>query len=88
MGLSLRGDQPGAHLVVDLPCEEAERSAVRRARREGLLLDGLARCHDGPSSHYGVALGYAGRCNRSLFAAVLPGLTAVLAAAQGLPGRR
>ncbi|HZA18191.1 MAG TPA: PLP-dependent aminotransferase family protein [Pseudonocardiaceae bacterium] len=87
-GLSVRGDQAGAHLVVDLPGEEAERSAVRRARCEGLLLDGLARCHDGPSIHYGVALGYAGLCNRSAFAVVLPELTAVLAAAQGPPGRR
>jgi DNA-binding transcriptional MocR family regulator len=86
--LSVRGDQAGAHLVVDLPGEEAERSAVRCAECEGLLLDGLARCYDGPSSRYGVALGYAGLCNRPVFAAVLPGLTAVLAAAQGPPGRR
>ncbi|MGH3776706.1 MAG: aminotransferase class I/II-fold pyridoxal phosphate-dependent enzyme [Pseudonocardiaceae bacterium] len=84
-GLSVRGDQAGAHLVVDLPGEEAERRAVRRAQGEGLLLDGLARCHDGPPRCYGVALGYAGLRSLAVFAAVLPGLTALLAAPPGAP---
>lgn len=57
--LPMRGDQAGAHLVVDLPGPDAERSVVRRALQEGLLLDGLARCHDGLPAWYGVTLGYA-----------------------------
>ncbi|MGH3835019.1 MAG: PLP-dependent aminotransferase family protein [Pseudonocardiaceae bacterium] len=84
-GLTVRGDQAGAHLVIDLPSEEAERSAMHRAQCERLLLDGLARCHDGPRARYGVALGYAGLGSRSLFAAVLPRLIALLAAGPATP---
>jgi GntR family transcriptional regulator/MocR family aminotransferase len=78
--LPVRGDQAGAHLVVELPGLEAERSAVRRAVGEGLLLDGLERCHDGPPGCHGVTLGYAAPGSRSALAAALPGLTALLAA--------
>jgi hypothetical protein len=45
--LPVRADQAGAHLVVDLPSHEVEHIVMSRARAEGLLLDGLARCHDG-----------------------------------------
>ncbi|MGH3832060.1 MAG: PLP-dependent aminotransferase family protein [Pseudonocardiaceae bacterium] len=78
-GLSVRGEQAGAHLVVDMPSRDAECTVVRRAPREGLLLDGLARCHDGPPGRYGVTLGYAAPASQSALAAVLPRLTALLA---------
>lgn len=79
-GLPVRGDQAGAHLVVELPGLDAERSAVRRAVGKGLLLDGLERCHDGPPGCHGVTLGYAAPGSRSALAVALPGLTALLAA--------
>jgi GntR family transcriptional regulator/MocR family aminotransferase len=81
--LPMRGDQAGAHLVVDLPGADAERRAVRRALHEGLLLDGLARCHDGLPAWYGVTLGYAAPRSAPALAAVLPRLTALLAAGDG-----
>ncbi len=77
-GLPARGDQAGAHLVVELPGEDAERSVVCRALREGLLLDGLARCHVGAPGRHGVTLGYAAPPTRSVFSAVLAPLTALL----------
>lgn len=80
VGLPVRGDQAGAHLVVDLPSEETEHTVVSRARGEGLLLDGLARCHDGPPAYHGVTLGYAALRSSSVLTAVLPRLTALLIA--------
>ncbi|MGH3899232.1 MAG: PLP-dependent aminotransferase family protein [Pseudonocardiaceae bacterium] len=85
-GLPVRGDQAGAHLVVDLPDADAERDVVRRAAHEELLLDGLARCHNGPPGCYGVTLGYAAPSSRSVLAAVLPRLTALLGRTAGSPG--
>jgi GntR family transcriptional regulator / MocR family aminotransferase len=79
-GLPMRGDQAGAHLVVDLPGADVERSVVSHALREGLLLDGLARCHDGLPAWYGVTLGYAAPQSASVLAAALPRLNALLAA--------
>jgi GntR family transcriptional regulator/MocR family aminotransferase len=79
-GLPVRGDQAGAHLVVDLPSEDAECNAVRRAECEGLLLDRLARCHAGPPGCHGVTLGYAAPSSRSVLVEALAGLTALLAA--------
>lgn len=84
--LPVRGDQAGAHLVVDLPGEDAERDVVRRGLRVGLLLDGLARCHDGPPRCHGVTLGYAAPTSRQALTVVLPRLTALLAAGPGPPG--
>jgi GntR family transcriptional regulator / MocR family aminotransferase len=79
-GLPVRGDQAGAHLVVDLPGAAAERNAVRRAIDEGLLFDGLERFYDGPPGCYGVTLGYAAPGRRSVLTAALPGLAALLTA--------
>lgn len=85
--LPVRGDQAGAHLVVDLPGEDAERTVVRCGRSDGLLLDGLARCHAGPPRCHGVTLGYAAPSTRQALAEVLPRLTALLVA-PGPPGLR
>ena len=91
-GLPARGEQAGAHLVLDLPDGSAERRLVRRAANEGLLLDGLARCYDGPPARCGVTLGYAGPSSCAELAAALCRLTSVLAdvpvVAPGLPGHR
>lgn len=87
-GLSVGGEQAGAHLVVDMPSRDAERTVVRRASREGLLLDGLARCHDGPPGRYGVTLGYAAPATCAALTMVLPRLTALLATPLGPPDHR
>jgi GntR family transcriptional regulator/MocR family aminotransferase len=78
--LPVRGDQAGAHLVITLPSADAERTAVRRAAGEGLLLEGLERCHDGPPGCHGVTLGYAAPSSQSELAVALPALTALLRA--------
>jgi GntR family transcriptional regulator/MocR family aminotransferase len=91
-GLPARGEQAGAHLVLDLPDDSAERHLVRRAAHQGLLLDGLARCYDGPPARCGVTLGYAGPGSCAELAAASSRLTSlladVLAVAPGLPGHR
>jgi hypothetical protein len=53
-------------------------SVAYALRAAGLLLDGLARCHDGPPAHHGVALGYAAPPSSATLTAVLPPLTALL----------
>ncbi|MFN2479324.1 MAG: hypothetical protein ABR615_09165 [Pseudonocardiaceae bacterium] len=78
--LPARGDQAGAHLVVVLPSVDAERHALCRAFGEGLLLDGLDRCHDGSPGCYGVTLGYAVPSSRSVLAVALPRLSALVTA--------
>lgn len=87
-GLLVHGEQAGAHLVLDLPDESAELHLVRRAAHEGLLLDGLARCYDGPPDRRGVTLGYAAPSSCAELAAALPQLTSLLVAAPGFPGHR
>lgn len=91
-GLPVCGAQAGAHLVLDLPDESAERCLVRRAAHQGLLLDGLARCYDGLPTRYGVTLGYAGPGSCAELAAASSQLTSVLVdmpvAAPGLPRHR
>lgn len=44
-GLDVLGDDAGSHVVVPLPTEAAERTAVRLGREAGLALDPLARHH-------------------------------------------
>jgi len=46
--------------------------------KPGLLLEGLERCHDGAPGCHRVALGYGAPSGRSVLAAALPGLTALL----------
>lgn len=82
-GLPVSGDQAGAHLVVDLAGPEAERDVLRRALGQKIRLDGLARCHDGPPARYGVTIGYAAPRSRQALTAVLPPLSALLAAPSG-----
>jgi GntR family transcriptional regulator/MocR family aminotransferase len=57
-GLTVLGDDAGAHVVVTLPTAAAERKVVGSARRRGITLDGLARHHDGRPRWHGIALGY------------------------------
>jgi GntR family transcriptional regulator / MocR family aminotransferase len=79
-GLSVTGDQAGAHLVVHLPGESVERDVLHRALGQRILLEGLARCHDGPPARYGVSVGYAAPRSQRALIAVLAPLTALLAA--------
>lgn len=87
-GLPVHGDQAGAHVVVDLPSAEDERTAVHRALGEKILLDGLARCFAGQPTRFGVALGYAAPRSLRALAAVLAPLTALLAASPQAPCHR
>lgn len=71
--IDVSGDQAGAHVVVGMSGPDAERRVVDRARERGVLLDGLARHHDGAQQWFGLALGYAS-CSRDDLARTLPGL--------------
>jgi GntR family transcriptional regulator/MocR family aminotransferase len=81
-GVSVVGDDAGAHVVVALPSEEAELDVLARAEERGLRLDGLARHHAGRARLHGVAIGY-GAPTRAQLTAVLPVLADLLAAASG-----
>jgi len=76
-GISVLGDDAGAHVVVPVDSARAERDVLHRAHREGLLLDGLGRHHAGRARWHGVALGYAA-CSREQLHSALPRLVSLL----------
>jgi GntR family transcriptional regulator/MocR family aminotransferase len=59
VGLPVRGDAAGAHVVLPLPDGRAEREAIASAAERGVTLDGLARHHAGEPTWTGLVLGYA-----------------------------
>ncbi|MBJ8344117.1 PLP-dependent aminotransferase family protein [Antrihabitans sp. YC2-6] len=69
-GISVTGDDAGAHVVLPLPSSDAETASVARGRDAGLLLDGLRRHHIGAPQTFGIALGYTA-CNRAELTAAL-----------------
>jgi GntR family transcriptional regulator/MocR family aminotransferase len=79
-GLSVLGDDAGAHVVVPLPSPAAERRAVDDGRAAGITLDGLARYHDLRPRWHGIAIGYTA-CSRQELHAVLPTVVRLLVAA-------
>ncbi|WP_300019026.1 PLP-dependent aminotransferase family protein [Pseudonocardia sp.] len=82
-GVPVRGDEAGAHVVVELSDGAAEQTAIEGAARRGVLLDGLARHHAGPPSTAGIVLGYAGPQRADLLHAL-----AVVAAPPWMQGGR
>ena len=78
-GLTVLGDDAGAHIVVPLPSLPAERRVVAGAREQGITVDGLARHHDGRPAWHGIALGYAA-CTRARLRTALPIVVDLLAA--------
>lgn len=63
-GITVVGDDAGAHLVVPLRSAAEERSVLADAQRHGIRLDGLGRHFAEVPSAHGVAIGYAG-CSRA-----------------------
>jgi GntR family transcriptional regulator / MocR family aminotransferase len=59
VGLPVRGDAAGAHVVLPLPDGRAERKAIASAAERGVTLDGLARHHAAEPTWTGLVLGYA-----------------------------
>jgi GntR family transcriptional regulator/MocR family aminotransferase len=80
-GLATLGDDAGAHVVVPVPSLAAERRVMALALAEGIMLDGLARHHDGAPSWHGIGLGYTA-CTRTELLAALPTVVALLADTQ------
>ncbi|WP_132877887.1 PLP-dependent aminotransferase family protein [Tamaricihabitans halophyticus] len=76
-GLTVRGDDAGAHIVVPLPSPGAERAVLDAAAEQGIWLDGLRRHYAAEPSEYGVALGYS-NCSRETLRAALPELVGIL----------
>lgn len=58
-GVGASGDAAGAHVVVRLPGEAAERAVVAGAARLGVRVPALGEYHAGRPSVFGLALGYA-----------------------------
>jgi GntR family transcriptional regulator/MocR family aminotransferase len=77
-GLALEGDAAGAHVLVPLPDEAAERAVLSAAAARGVELDGLTRHHAGEPWRAGLVLGYAGTSRAELERA-LPVVTECLA---------
>lgn len=63
-GLDVLGDQAGAHVVVLFANLAVERAVVQAAQEEGLAVDGLERCFDGPPALFGLTVGYAAPAER------------------------
>lgn len=63
-GITVLGDDAGAHLVVPLGSAEREYTVLKAGRRHGIRLDGLGRHFAGTPTAHGVAIGYAG-CSRA-----------------------
>jgi GntR family transcriptional regulator / MocR family aminotransferase len=76
-GLPTLGDDAGAHVVVPLPSLEAERRVVERALAADIMLDGLARHHDGTPTWHGIGLGYTA-CTRQELLTALPTVVRLL----------
>ncbi|WP_433264201.1 PLP-dependent aminotransferase family protein [Actinosynnema sp. CS-041913] len=76
-GVSVLGDDAGAHVVVLLDDAQAERDLLAAAEARGLRLDGLARHHAGRPKVFGAAIGY-GACSREQLMAALPVLVELL----------
>jgi GntR family transcriptional regulator / MocR family aminotransferase len=81
-GLSVLGDDAGAHVVVPLDSARAERDVRVGAEEIGLRIDGLARHHAGRPRWHGIALGYTA-CSRDELQNALPQLADLLKAANG-----
>jgi GntR family transcriptional regulator/MocR family aminotransferase len=79
--IDVLGDAAGAHVVVQLPTDEAERRVVSGAHHRGITLDGLARHHDGRPRWHGIALGYTA-CSRAELETALPVVAQLLAQAR------
>lgn len=77
-GLTVLGDEAGAHVVAVLPDAAAERRAVAAGRQAGLLLDGVARCFAGTPTVSGMTIGYAAPPSRDDLVAALPTLVEIL----------
>ena len=60
-----------------LPDTATERAVIAAAAARGVVLDGLARHHEGPPRVAGIVLGYAGP-GRAAFDRALPVVDAVL----------
>ena len=75
-GVTVLGDEAGAHVVVPVPDVATERAVLRCAEAAGIALDGLER-HHAATSTPGIVLGYAGSTRAELRAA-LPHLAAIL----------
>jgi GntR family transcriptional regulator/MocR family aminotransferase len=73
-GLTVLGDQAGAHLVIELPSPQAEGNLVAAAEQPGIALDRVARCWLGPPQRHGVILGYAAPAERDHIGQTLPAL--------------
>ncbi|MEU6150585.1 PLP-dependent aminotransferase family protein [Actinosynnema sp. NPDC047251] len=76
-GVSVLGDDAGAHVVVLLDDAQAERDLLAAAEARGLRLDGLGRHHAARPKVFGVAIGY-GACSREQLTAALPVLAELL----------
>jgi GntR family transcriptional regulator/MocR family aminotransferase len=70
-GIDVLGDDAGAHVVVELPSLGRERRVTCAALDAGIMLDGLARHHDGRPRWHGIAIGYTA-CTRGELRAALP----------------
>lgn len=76
-GVTVVGDDAGAHLVVPLESAADEQNRLAAAVERGILLDGLGRHFAGEPTAHGVAIGYAG-CSRGELEAALGALVEVL----------
>lgn len=80
-GLTVLGDDAGAHVVVPVAGPAQERAVLASASLRGFRLDGLARHHAGRPSRFGIPIGY-GACSRAELRAALPMLVELLVLAQ------
>jgi GntR family transcriptional regulator/MocR family aminotransferase len=80
-GVTVTGEEAGAHVVALLPDGDAERAVIAEAARHGVHLDGLTRHHSSPPATSGIVLGYAGPSRAELLRALPIAATALAAGA-------
>lgn len=76
-GLTVIGDDAGAHVVVPLGSGRAERDVIAGGEELGMRIDGLARHHAGRARWHGIIVGYSA-CSREQLLIVLPQLVDLL----------
>lgn len=77
-GLTVWGDDAGAHVVIPMADLDRERHTIKAAEAEGIVVEGIEKCFNGEPTTAGVILGYAAPRHRSMLTDAVSRLLPIL----------